>query len=142
MPLLDADAQDHETERQRFFGPIKNVTHELLIRYTQIDYDREIAIIAEINDQGKKKMIGVVRLITDPYHETAEFAIVVADPWQFQGLGKKFTDYILAIARERGVKRVWAKFLADNKPMMNIFTKKGFKITGERDVLRAELDLK
>ena len=55
-----------QTERQRFFGPIKKVTHELLIRYTQIDYDREIAIIAEISDQGKKKMIGVVRLIADP----------------------------------------------------------------------------
>jgi len=129
------------TERHRFFGPIKKVTHELLIRYTQIDYDREIAIIAEITDRGEKKMIGVVRLIADPYDDSAEFAIVVADPWQFQGLGKKFTDYILAIARARGIKKVWAKFLADNKPMLAIFQKREFKISGERDVLRAELSL-
>ena len=117
-----------ETERHRFFHQIKDITHELLVRYTQIDYDREIAIIGEMTENKKKKMIGVVRLIADPYNETAEFAAVVADPWQFQGLGEKFTDYILAIAKSRGIKKVYGKFLLDNKPMASILAKRKFII--------------
>lgn len=130
-----------ETARHRFFHQIKDITHELLIRYTQIDYDREIAIIAELTEKKKKVMIGVVRLIADPYNETAEFAVVVADPWHFQGLGNKFTDYILEIARARGIKKIYAKFLRDNNPMIAIFEKRGFTIKYEGKKGYAELDL-
>jgi acetyltransferase len=130
-----------QTQRHRFFGIIKDITHELLQRYTQIDYDREIALIAEVKEQEKEKMIGVVRLIADPYNETAEFAVVVADPWQGQGLGNKFTDYILKIAQERGIKKVWAKFLRDNKPMLNIFKKRKFSISFKGNTGYAELEL-
>lgn len=130
-----------ETERQRFFHPIKEIDHNLFIRYTQIDYDREIALIAEITENKKKKMAGVVRLIADPYAESAEFAVVVADPWQNQGLGNKFTDYILEVARKRGIKTVYAKFLKDNKKMNEIFVKRGFKIEDREDVKYAELKL-
>lgn len=131
-----------ETERHRFFHRISDITHELLQRYTQIDYDREIAIIAELSEKKEKKMLGVVRLIADPYGETAEFAIVVADPWQRQGLGNKFTDYILAIARERGIKKVYANFLKDNPPMTRIFEKRGFAVTFKDKTGYAELELK
>jgi len=129
------------TQRFRFFQLIKDITHELLIRYTQIDYDREIAIIAEVDDKGKKKMAGVVRLIADAYNETGEFAIVVADPWQKQGLGDKFTDYILKIAKDRGIKRVYADFLNDNFIMKHMFEIRGFKITEEEEIYHAELEL-
>ena len=111
------------------------------MRYTQIDYDREIALIAELEENKKKKMAGVVRLIADPYNETAEFAIVVADPWQGMGLGNKFTDYILEIAKKRGVKKVYAHFLKDNKAMINIFTKRGFSISFSGKRGYAELEL-
>ncbi len=130
-----------ETQRFRFFQLIKDITHQLLIRYTQIDYDREIAIIAEVEEEGKKKMAGVVRLIADPYNETAEFAIVVGDPWHKLGLGNKFTDYILEIARKRRIKKVCANVLKDNHIMLHMFTKRGFKITMEEDSCYAELKL-
>ncbi len=126
-----------QTQRFRFFQLIKDITHELLIRYTQIDYDREIAIIAEVS----KKMAGVVRLIADPYNETAEFAIVVADPWHRQGLGNKFTDYILEIAKKRGIKKVYADFLKDNHIMKHMFDKRGFKISESDGIYHAELSL-
>jgi acetyltransferase len=87
-----------ETERFRFFGPIKEASHEMLVGYTQIDYDREIAIVALLNEGGLEKMVGVVRLIADPYNDTAEYAIVVGDPWAGQGLGTLLTRYILEIA--------------------------------------------
>jgi len=130
-----------QTQRFRFFGLIKDITHELLIRYTQIDYDREIAIIAEIEENGKKKMAGVVRLIADHYNETAEFAIVVADPWQKHGLGNKFTDCILKIAKKRGLKKVYANVLRDNYVMLHMFKERGFKITKEREECYAELNI-
>ena len=130
-----------QTQRFRFFQLIKDITHELLVRYTQIDYDREIAIIAEVPDKGKKEMAGVVRLIADPYNETAEFAIVVADPWHNMGLGNKFTDYILEIARKRGIKKVYANVLHNNHIMLHIFRKRGFTIIKNEEDCYAELKL-
>jgi len=134
-------ALSEQTKRFRFFQQIKTITHEMLVRFTHIDYDREIAIIAELTEDGKKRMAGVARLIADPYNETAEFAIVVADPWQQQGLGGKLTDYILDIARERGVERVIASFLSDNQIMMHVFKMRGFDITYSDDGCTARLDL-
>lgn len=130
-----------KTQRFRFFQAVKDITHELLVRYTQIDYDREIAIIAELEDKGKKKMAGVVRLIADPYNETGEFAIVVADRWHNQGLGDKFTDFVLDIAKKRGIKKIYADFLKENFIMRHIFENKGFSITDQEDACHAELVL-
>lgn len=130
------------TERFRFFQEIKTITHEMLVRYTQIDYEREIAIIAEIEEEGTRKMCGVVRLIADAYNDSAEFAIVVADPWQHQGLGGTFTDYILEIARKRNLRRVYAAFLKDNFIMRHMFTSRGFHITDQDDMYEAELILR
>ena len=115
-----------ESQRFRFFSLIKDITHEMLIRYTQIDYDREIAIIVETEEDGQKMMAGVVRLVADAYNETAEYAILIADQWQGLGLGNKLTDYILDIARERKIKNVYAEILNDNKIMLEMADKRGF----------------
>jgi acetyltransferase len=131
-----------ETLRNRFFREIKNVDHDWLTTFTQIDYDREIAIVAILKEKGKEKNIGVVRLMSDPTNERAEFAMAIGDPWHFQGLGKKFTDYILEIAKERGIKKVWARYLRSNKSMEDILKEKGFKIEGKGDKHIAELELK
>jgi acetyltransferase len=127
-----------ETRRFRFFGPIKE-SHEMLTRYSQIDYDREIAIIAELTEEGRKKMAGVVRLVADPYNETAEYAIVIGDPWQRQGLGTVMTRYILEIARNRGIKKVYAYLLEDNVKMLDLFLKFRFTPHKEEDMYRVEL---
>ncbi|MBN1869300.1 MAG: bifunctional acetate--CoA ligase family protein/GNAT family N-acetyltransferase [Candidatus Omnitrophica bacterium] len=141
---LEAEMFTHfsqETQRFRFFTLIKDITHQLLIRYTQIDYDREIAIIAELTEEGRKKMAGVVRLIADAYNVTAEFAIVVADPWHNLGLGNMLTDYILEIARKRGIKKVYANTLTDNYIMAHIFKKRGFTFSYQEDTCYVELKL-
>ena len=130
-----------KTQRFRFFGQIKDITHKLLIRYTQIDYDREIAIIAETKVDGKKKMAGVARIISDPYDDSAEFAIVVADPYQNKGIGSELMNYILNIAREKNIKYIYAYFLEDNDIMGNMFEKRGFRIIKEEDSYKAELML-
>ena len=126
------------TQRFRFFQLIRDISHEELIRYTQIDYDREIAIIAEIEEDNRKKMAGVVRLIADQYNETAEFAIVIADPWHNLGLGNIFTDYIHDIAKLRGIKKIYANVLNENHIMIHMFKKRKFKLSRDEDVCYAE----
>jgi acetyltransferase len=130
-----------EAKRFRFFAPVKEATHEMLIPYTQIDYDREMAIIAELSEDGRKKMAGVVRLIADAYNETAEYAIVVGNAWVGQGLGSVMTSYILEIARRRGIKKVVAFVLEDNAGMLHIFKKFGFSARKEEDMYHVELPI-
>jgi acetyltransferase len=129
-----------ETRRFRFFAPVKE-SHEMLVRYTQIDYDREMAIIAELTEGGKKRMAGVVRLIADPYNETAEYAIVIGDPWHKLGLGTVMTSYILEIARKRGIKKVYAYVLKDNVAMLNLGEKFNFICRRMEDFWQLELKL-
>jgi len=138
-----------ETIYFRFFGYVPQVDHQFLSRFTQIDYDREIAIVVEFSEpadhkggSGKKKLGGVVRLISDPWNETAEYAIIVADPYQRQGLGTKLTELILDIARERGIKKVIGTVLSNNEGMKYILKKFGFKLRPDGyDTMIAELRL-
>ena len=131
-----------ETKRLRFFIPIKDVTHDLLVRYTQIDYDREISIIAEAVDiGGRKKMLGFARLVADSDNDCAQFAIVVGDPWQNKGIGSIIADYILEIAKDRGIKKVYAYFSKNNTTMKHMFEKRGFIISDKGSDLYAELVL-
>jgi acetyltransferase len=127
------------TQQYRFFQLIKDISHELMIRFTQIDYDREIAIVGELRSPEGPKMVGVARIIADGYNETAEFAIVVADPWQYQGLGSKLTDFVLKLARKRGLKKIFAEMLNENTAMIHILEKRGFKITQREGNCHAEL---
>ncbi len=126
------------TQKFRFFSVIKDISHDQLVRYTQTDYDREIAIIAELEENGKKVMAGVGRLIADQYNEAAEFAVVVADPWHNQGLGNKFLDYLMDIAKERGIHKVYANILLENYIMLHMFRKRGFKMKKVEDGYYAE----
>lgn len=131
-----------ETLYFRFFGYVPRVSHDFLTRFTHIDYDREMAIVAEIEKDGRKEMIGVVRIIADAWGEAAEYAIVVADEWQGLELGGNMMDYILEIARDKGISKIYASMLATNKRMIRMFEKRGFKITKEDyETYHAELDL-
>ncbi len=126
----------------RFFGYVPHVTHDFLTRFTNIDYDREIAIIAEVEENEARKMIGVVRIITDGWGESAEYAILIADPWQKHGLGSIMTDFILEVAKDKGISKIYASVLATNKGMLRLFEKKGFRIKREGfDSYYAEIDL-
>ena len=126
----------------RFFGYVPKVTHDFLTRMTHIDYDREMAIIAEVEEGGKKHMAGVARIIADAWGETAEFAILVADPWQNLGLGNQMMDYTLEIARDKGFNTIYASVLRSNTNMIRMFKERGFKLGAEDSgSYSAQLDL-
>lgn len=117
----------------RFFGYIPGIDHKMLSRFTHIDYDREMAIVALIEENGEKKIIGVVRIVGDGWRESCEYAILVADAWHGQGLGGLLTEYIIEIARAQGYQKITASFLKVNGSMRRLFERKGFKIKGGED---------
>lgn len=131
-----------QTQYFRFFGYIKDVTHEMLVRFTQIDYEREMALMAQVEEKGKKKMIGVVRIVNNVGDKNTEFAIVVADPWQGKGLGGKLTDLILDISRENGAEKVYASVLKANSTMVQMFKSRNFDVKSiDMNTYRVELEL-
>jgi acetyltransferase len=108
-------------------------SHEVATQFCFIDYDREIAIVAEIEEEGRKRIIGVGRLIADPDVEIMEYAILITDAWQKKELGYIITDYCMDIAKLRGIKILVAETTRDNKPMISVFKKLNFKIRFNED---------
>ena len=132
-----------ETVRFRFFRIIKDTPHEMRTRYCNIDYDREIGIVAEIKENDKRKLIGVTRIILPPGRSNeAEFALVVSDKWHRLGLGSEFVDYTIEIAKDKGLKTLNGIVLKDNTPMISLCREKKFKITqGDPGEYNIEYDL-
>lgn len=103
-------------------------SHEVASRYCYIDYDRELAIVAEIGAGEDRRLIGIGRLISEPGHIAAEYAILVQDDWQDRGVGRMLTEYCTGIARRWGVRRITAITSRDNLRMISVFKKCGFRI--------------
>jgi acetyltransferase len=112
----------------RFRYLFKESTHEMATRFCFIDYDRTMAIVAEVEVGGKRQLVGVGRLVADSDHSEAEYAVLVADSWQGRGLGSLITDYCFEICSTWGVDRVYAETTADNQRMQNILRQHKFKI--------------
>jgi acetyltransferase len=131
-----------ESMYMRFFGFVPQFTHNLMTRFVNIDYDREMAIVATIEKEGQEEIIGVVRIIEDAWRETAEYSILISDHWHGQGLGNLLTDYILEIARARKINKIVATVLSSNSAMIHIFQRRGFEFDRtEVGSYEVELDL-
>jgi len=117
-----------ETILARFRASVAWKRHEIATRYCFIDYDREIAIVAELESAGARELLGVGRLIADPDHETVEYAVLIADAWQDRGLGGVLTDYCYEIARHWGLKRIVAETDPTNHRMIALFRNRGYAL--------------
>jgi acetyltransferase len=132
-----------ESIRYRFFQILKDTPHEVRVRYCNIDYDREIAIVAELTGEERKKILGVGRLSIELDGKSGELAFIIGDQWQGLGLGTKMVDYVLEIAKEMGVETVYAIMLPDNYRALNLTKKMGFKLEYLDDgTAKGTLDLK
>ena len=129
-----------ESNRFRFMGYVPSFDHDSLVRFTHNDYDRELAIIAVVEEKGEAVMAGVVRMISDPWNEVAEYAILVADTYQGMGLGRLLTNFIIEIAAEWGISRLEAQVLNNNRAMLHLLRKNGFR-TVDRDFDASQLIL-
>ncbi|QDV64697.1 bifunctional acetate--CoA ligase family protein/GNAT family N-acetyltransferase [Crateriforma conspicua] len=142
-----------ETIRLRFRYLFKQVEHEMAARYCFIDYDRELALVAEYHPPAQSDdpaiagsescLIGVGRLVADAENHEAEFAVMVHDRWQGRRLGSILTDRCLEIAKQRGLQKIVAETATENRAMRTIFQNRGFqcrRIIGD-DTLIFTLDM-
>ena len=143
-PLIVAfhDRLSERTVVQRYFTSLDlsaRTAHERLTRICFIDYDRELALVAELNDPAKGRLIaGVSRMIRQDHGETATLAVVIADDFQGQGLGEELMRRALAAARSEGVVQVLIYFLPENTRMDKLSRKLGFVLTEEKGLIRGE----
>jgi acetyltransferase len=130
-----------ESMRFRFFNIIKEMSHETLTRYCNLDYDREIAVIAELQESNKP-IIGAVRLIVEPGGKSGEFAVLVGDKWQGFGLGSKLMDLLAEMGKDMRVDKIYGYVSANNYKMLQLCKKKGFKVeTFDEETVKASLFL-
>lgn len=124
-----------ETLLRRYLGGVREITDDLVIRSCNVDYGRELAILAEIVDHGKKRMIGGCRLIQEPDTRKGEFAVLVHDDYQGMGLGAKLIDTLIGIAREKHLEEMDGLVLSGNESMLGLCRKLGFDVKSEPDGL-------
>jgi acetyltransferase len=112
--------------KERFFQPIMGITHEVLVRFCNIDYDREIAIMADLKEGDKRRIIAIGRLVIEPGTRDGEFAIVVHDNYQGKGLGFKLMDVLIGIAQDKSLNSIYGIVLSENERMLRATKKLGF----------------
>ncbi|MCK5562703.1 GNAT family N-acetyltransferase, partial [Candidatus Bathyarchaeota archaeon] len=122
-----------EAIRYSFFQLLKETPHEVRVRYCNIDYDREIAIVPVTKEDGTTKILGVGRLTIEPDGKTGEIAFIVRDNWQGLGLGAKLVDYVIEIAVEMGIKKIIAIIMNENHRAIKLVEKMGFEFKQQND---------
>jgi acetyltransferase len=115
--------------RLRFFGTVGRFSHSVMARFTQIDYDREMAFIATAPkpDGSGPETLGVVRTITDPGNETAEYAILVRSDLKGLGLGRKLLEKMVRYCRARGTSSIIGQVMRENTAMLDLISALGFE---------------
>ena len=120
--------------RMRFFAPRRALTHAAAARMTQIDYDREMALVlAETGTAGRSAVFGAVHLSADPDGERAEYAIMLRSDMSGLGLGPLLMRRIIDYGRGRGLKEIFGEVLRENQPMLKVCRALGFTQTIKRD---------
>ena len=118
-----------EAKYFRFMDAVQELSRAMLVRLTQIDYDREMALLAVTEEpDGKEVEIGVARYATNPDQVSCEFAIVVDDEWQHQGIAHKLMDVLMDVARSKGLRIMEGEVLKRNVGMLKLCTGLGFRI--------------
>ena len=138
-------AEDAETEAKfvrdlsdeskyfRFMNTFHELSREMLVRLTQIDYHNEMALIAMVNRNGEDEQIGVARYVTNIDKKSCEFALVVADAWRGRGIAHHLMRELMEVARDRELETIEGQVLANNRRMLGLMTSLGFQIERDTD---------
>jgi len=124
-----------EDVRMRFFAPMRQMSHKFAARLTQIDYDREMALVAECVEDGAERgqIFGVVRISADPDNVKAEYAVTVQSSLKGQGLGSLLMRKIIQYARSRGIQELTGQVLRENHGMLHVCERFGFRRSASAD---------
>ncbi|MDU8927489.1 bifunctional acetate--CoA ligase family protein/GNAT family N-acetyltransferase [Alisedimentitalea sp. MJ-SS2] len=152
-PIRPEDAEEERSfvrelspraKRFRFMGTISELSPQMLARFTQIDYRTEMALVAMVEQDGKQTQIGVTRYAINPDRRSCEFAIVVSDAVQHQGIGTKLMKALMEAARDHGLAVIEGTVLRENDAMLHLMEELGFSIStspDDREVVIVERDL-
>lgn len=141
-PIRPEDAAEESrfvlrlSERSRYFrfmNAVRELTDEMLIRFTQIDYGREMALLALLETDEGQRQIGVCRYVGDPDDRTCEFAVVVGDEVQGHGIGRELMRRLIEIARDQDFEQMTGEILAENESMLALARSLGFTIQPHMD---------
>jgi acetyltransferase len=128
-PFLEAVTVDDV--RLRFFGPVKEFSHDFLARFIQIDYAKAMAFIAL--DEATGAMLGVARLHDKTDTTSGEYAILIRSDLKSHGLGWQLMQLIVAYARAKGLPAIEGQVLRENEPMLHMCRELGFEISEDPD---------
>jgi acetyltransferase len=117
-----------ESKYFRFMQSLQELTPEMLVRFTQIDYDREMAFIATSELNGKEAEIAVGRYVSNPDGKSCEIALVVGEEWRRHGIGMRILLALMEVAKMRGLQSLEGEVLAENSGMLSLARKLGFSI--------------
>jgi acetyltransferase len=122
-----------EARYLRFHQTMRELSQALLVRFTQLDYHREMALIATTGVDGRETEIAVARFFSNPDARSAEFAVVIADEWQRRGVGTRLMNQLIEAAREKGFARLEGEVLAHNACMLRFIERLGFTSAEKTD---------
>jgi acyl-CoA hydrolase/GNAT superfamily N-acetyltransferase len=117
----------------RFFKPIKSFPHRFIQEFTNVDYNRDMAIIGVTQDTGGEHIVGVGRFYLNETTNCAELSFLVRDDWQAKGIGSYLLDILIEIAKKKGIAGIEASVLASNQSMLAVFYNSGFNVTTKRE---------
>jgi acetyltransferase len=116
------DSLSERSRYQRFMQHLRSLTPQMLARFTQLDYDRELALVA----LHRGSFVAVGRYVPNPDGETAEFALAVGDAWQGKGLGRALLERLCNAARAAGYRALYGHILPGNREMLDLARRLGF----------------
>lgn len=122
-----------EAKYYRFMQTIDELTPEMLVRFTQLDYSREMALIAVIQENGRRIQLGVARYTVNPDGRSCEFALAVSDKRRRMGIGSQLMEALMEAARTHGIRVIEGEVLADNQRMLSLVRGLGFSVRPSPD---------
>jgi len=146
--VLEKNFHNRLSERTKYFRfmqALQELTPEMIVRFTQIDYDREMAFVAVTEDANMPSELGVGRYLMNPDGNSVEFALVVADDCQRLGIGSRIMKALIQTAKSKGMSFFEGEVLIVNKPMLSLVKKLGFSIetiADDNEVVRVVKDLR
>ena len=136
----DAEMEDRfvrelsaESRYFRFMNQLQELSQEMLVRFTQIDYHNEMALVAVKSSGNHEEQIGVARYTTNLDKKSCEFALVVSDQWRGRGIAHHLMRRLMQIARDRGLERIEGQVLGNNVKMLQLMKALNFQIANDPD---------
>jgi len=136
-PIRPEDAENEQdfvrrlspqAKHYRFMQSMKELSPRMLARFTQIDYSREMALIAEMEERGVRTQLGVARYVINPGGKSCELAIVVSDEKQKQGIDSRLMKALIGAARQHRLTLIQGLVMADNKSMLQLMRDLKFSV--------------